>query len=369
MAAGNLAVDPVMQLATIGVLGVGAQWIAWRLRVPAIVLMLGIGLLAGPLLGVLDPKAALGDLMTPIISIAVAVILFEGGLTLNFHQLRDASQGVTRLVLVGAPLGWITSALALHYVAGVSWAVAAVFGGIMIVTGPTVIAPLLRQAKLSHRPAALLQWEAIVNDPIGALAAVLAYEVIVVSVAASTEGEAAVQLIIGLVVSSAAGVAGGYSIAQAFKRGWVPEYMKVPVLFVVLLGVFAGSNALLHESGLLAVTIMGVWLANANLPSYEELRLFKEHATVLLVSGVSSFWPPQLIWAQSWRLICAPWPLSRRSSCWRVQSRFTFPCWAQKFHVVSVHWWHSQARVGLCWSLWRDCLANGWLPWALQMVR
>ena len=286
MAAGNLAVDPVMQLATIGVLGVGAQWVAWRLRVPAIVLMLGIGLLAGPLLGVLDPKAALGDLMTPIISIAVAVILFEGGLTLNFHQLRDASQGVTRLVLVGAPLGWITSALALHYVAGVSWAVAAVFGGIMIVTGPTVIAPLLRQAKLSHRPAALLQWEAIVNDPIGALAAVLAYEVIVVSVAASTVGEAAVQLIIGLIVSSAAGVAGGYGIAQAFRRGWVPEYMKVPVLFVVLLGVFAGSNALLHESGLLAVTIMGVWIANANLPSYEELRRFKEHATVLLVSGV-----------------------------------------------------------------------------------
>jgi NhaP-type Na+/H+ or K+/H+ antiporter len=117
MAAGNLAVDPVMQLATIGVSGVGAQWVSWRQRVPAIVLMLGIGLLAGALLGVLDPKVVLGDLMTPIISIAVAVILFEGDLTLNFYQPRDASRGVTRLVLVGAPLGWITSALALHYVA------------------------------------------------------------------------------------------------------------------------------------------------------------------------------------------------------------------------------------------------------------
>jgi NhaP-type Na+/H+ or K+/H+ antiporter len=117
MAAGNLAVDPVMQLATIGVSGVGAQWVAWRQRVPAIVLMLGIGLLAGSMLGVLDPKAVLGDLMTPIISIAVAVILFEGDLILNFHQPRGASQGVTRLVLVWAPLGWITSALALHYVA------------------------------------------------------------------------------------------------------------------------------------------------------------------------------------------------------------------------------------------------------------
>ena len=104
MAAGNLAVDPVMQLATIGVLGVGAQWVAWRMRVPAIVLMLGIGLLAGPLLGLLDPKAALGDLMTPIISIAVAVILFEGGLTLNFHQLRDASQGLRAWFWWGHPL-------------------------------------------------------------------------------------------------------------------------------------------------------------------------------------------------------------------------------------------------------------------------
>ena len=105
----------------------------------------------------------------------------------------------------------------------------------MIVTGPAVIAPLLRQAKLSHRPAGLLQWEAIIDDPIGALAAVLAYEVIMVSVAASTGGAAAVQLIIGLVVSIAAGVAGGYGIAQALRRGWVPEYMKVPVLFSVLI--------------------------------------------------------------------------------------------------------------------------------------
>ena len=113
---------------------------------------------------------------------------------------------------------------------------------------------------------ALLQWEAIVDDPIGALAAV--------------------QLIIGLVVSIAAGVASGYGIAQALRRGWVPEYMKVPVLFTVLICVFVGSNAFLYESGLLAVTIMGVWIANANLPSYEELRRFKEHAMVLLVSGV-----------------------------------------------------------------------------------
>ena len=166
----------------------------------------------------------------------------------------------------------------------------------MIVTGPAVIAPLLRQAKLSHRPAALLQWEAIVDDPIGALAAVLAYEVIVVSVAASTGGAAAVQLIIGLVVSIAAGVAGGYGIAQALRRGWVPEYMKVPVLFSVLICVFVGSNAFLYESGLLAVTIMGVWIANANCPLMKSCAVSKNTPWFYWCQVCSCFWSPQLIW-------------------------------------------------------------------------
>jgi hypothetical protein len=171
-------------------------------------------------------------------------------------------------------------------VAGLSLEASAVFGGIMIVTGPTVIAPLLRQAKLQKRPAALLQWEAIVNDPVGALAAVLAFEVVLVLRTAASVGEAMQALAIGIVVATVLGIASGWGIAGAFRNGYVPEYMKVPVLFVVLLGVFAVSDAILHESGLLTVTIMGLWIANAGLPSYVELRRFKEHATVLLVSGV-----------------------------------------------------------------------------------
>ena len=166
------ALGPVMAFALVGGLGVGAQWLAWRLRMPAIVLMLVAGLVVGPGLGLFDPARDIGALMAPIIAIAVAIILFEGGLTLNFHSLADAAPGVRRLVVLGAPLGWLFSALALHYVAGLGWPASAVFGGILIVTGPTVIAPLLRQARLSRRPAQLLQWEAIVNDPVGALAAV-----------------------------------------------------------------------------------------------------------------------------------------------------------------------------------------------------
>jgi len=277
---------PAMVFALIGAIGVGSQWLAWRMRLPAIVLMLVAGIIVGPVTGLINPARDIGTLTGPMISIAVAIILFEGGLTLNFHKLRDAAEGVRRLVFVGAPLGWLLSTLALRYGAGLSWESSTVFGGILIVTGPTVIAPLLRTARLSHRPAALLQWEAIINDPIGALAAVLAFEVVVVLNASTTLGHAISELAIGIIVATALGVMGGVGIAQAFRRGFVPEYMKVPVLFAALLAVFAIADNVLHESGLLAVTIMGVVIANADLPSYEELRRFKEHATVLLVSGV-----------------------------------------------------------------------------------
>ncbi|MBJ3761852.1 sodium:proton antiporter [Maribius pontilimi] len=280
------ALSPVAAIALVGVLGVGSQWLAWVLRMPAIVLMLAAGIIAGPLLGIFDPARDIGPLYGPMISIAVAIILFEGGLTLNFHTLRDAAEGVKRLVFIGAPLGWLLSTLALRYGAGTTWETAAVFGGIMIVTGPTVIAPLLRSARLARRPAALLQWEAILNDPIGALAAVLAFEVVLVLRTAEQAGEAVFSLVSGILIACALGVAGGYGMAWAYRRAKVPEYMKVPVLFASLLAVFAVSNEILHESGLLAVTIMGVVIANANLPSYEELRRFKEHATILLVSGV-----------------------------------------------------------------------------------
>ena len=280
------ALNPVSAIALVGAIGVGSQWLAWQLRMPAIVLMLAAGVVVGPVLGLFDPARDIGPLYSPLVSIAVAIILFEGGLTLNLHNLRDAAAGVKRLVFIGAPLGWLLSTLALRYGAGTSWESAVVFGGLMIVTGPTVIAPLLRTARLSRRPAALLHWEAILNDPVGALAAVLAFEVVLVLHTAERVPVAMWSLAVGILTALVLGTAAGYGIAWAFRRAKVPEFMKVPVLFVTLLAVFAVSNAVLHESGLLAVTLMGIVIANAELPSFEELRRFKEHATILLVSGV-----------------------------------------------------------------------------------
>lgn len=284
---GGGGLNPIAAFALVGVAGIGAQWLAWRFRLPGIVLMLAVGLILGPATGIFIPRRDIGSLTGPMISLAVAVILFEGGLTLSFHQLADARPMVRRLVCLGVPFGWLFSTLVLVYGAGLGWAASLVFGGLMIVTGPTVIAPLLRQSRLVSRPAQILQWEAIVNDPIGALAAVLALEIVLVRQGSELGwGPAIATLAAGIGSAAALGLVGGWVLVVVFRRNLLPEFMKVPVIFVAVLAIFALADTLLHESGLLAVTIMGLVIANADLPSYTELRRFKEQVTILLVSGV-----------------------------------------------------------------------------------
>ena len=148
----------LFHLALIGILGIGSQWIAWRFRMPAIVVMSVAGLLIGPIFGVMVPEEDFGDLFQPIISMAVAIILFEGSLNLEFREIRGLAKPVFRIITLGAFLAWIFGSFTAYYVAGLSWAAAFVIGGLFIVTGPTVILPLLRQAKLKPRPAAILKW-------------------------------------------------------------------------------------------------------------------------------------------------------------------------------------------------------------------
>ncbi|MEW5728939.1 MAG: sodium:proton antiporter [Pseudomonadota bacterium] len=276
----------VTTIAVIGVLGIGAQWVAWRLRLPAIVLMAAAGLLAGPVLELVDPASDFGDLLRPLIAVAVAIILFDGGLSLKLREFREIKCAIWRLVLIGAPLAWVLTALAARHVAGLSWPVALLFGGILVVTGPTVIVPLLRQAKLSARPAAVLKWEGIVNDPVGALLAVLVYEV----VAHAGRGEdwtmVGLGLAAGAAVAAAIGIGGGRALALLFKRGAIPEFLKAPAMLCTVLVAFVAANALAEESGLLAVTALGITFGNARIASIEQMRRFKESIAILLVSGV-----------------------------------------------------------------------------------
>ena len=278
--------EQALVIALVGVFGIGAQWLAWRSGWPAIVLMLAAGFIAGPLLGIIEPDVVFGELLDPMISIGVALILFEGGLSLDFRELRSAGDGVWRLVVFGVPLGWLFGALACYYVAGLVWPVAILFAGILVVTGPTVVIPLLRQVSVAPRPSKILKWEGIVNDPFGALCAVIAYEYFRLSSDGATIIEVVPPMLIAVGLAGIIGYAVAWVIAFVFPRGFVPEYLKAPVLFVSVIATFVLCNMLEHEAGLLAVTVMGIALANLGLSSLRSIHPFKQNIAVLLVSGI-----------------------------------------------------------------------------------
>ncbi len=276
----------LFQVVMIGVLGIGAQWLAWHFRFPAIVAMSLAGLLAGPLFGILTPKDAFGDTFQIFISIAVAIILFEGSLNLNFKEIRGIGRPIVRIITVGAFIAWILGSFAAHYVAGLSWAVAFVIGGLFIVTGPTVILPLLRQAKLKQRPASILKWEGIIVDPLGALLAVFAFEIIVFLT--SEEVSAAILLFFFLssLLAAFIGWLTGVIVGWIFEKGYVPEFLRSPVVLSMVTACFMVTDEIKHETGLLAVTAMGIKLANMNISSFSDMRHFKENMSVLLMSVV-----------------------------------------------------------------------------------
>ena len=266
--------------------GVVAQWLAWRFRIPAIVILTAAGIILGPITGVLQPSESFGALLTPFVQLAVAVILFEGGLNLHLHELKDAGAGVRRLITVGPILAFGLGSGAAHFIGGLSWPVALVFGAITIVTGPTVIMPLLRHARLRPRTASVLKWEGIVNDPVGALLAVVLFEYFTLA----DSGASGIGLVTKMIETIiAAGVFGGlvgYLLGKAYPRGYFPEYLKGPAMLAAVLFVYAGANILHEEAGLVSATVLGLVMGNMNLPSIDELRRFKEYITVILVSGL-----------------------------------------------------------------------------------
>ena len=290
--AGGAGQSVIFACALIGALGVGAQWLAWRLQAPAIVLMSLSGLAVGPLWSVafgeplLNPQATFGDVFRPIVSLAVAVILFEGGLVLKFENLREAGAAVRRMIFIGGPLAWFLGAFAARYAAGLDWASAIVFAGVMVVTGPTVIIPLLRQSKLGGRPAQFLKWEGIVNDPIGALFAVAAFEFIRVASEGQSLFGAGVLIIVAASYGIVLGLLFGWIIAKAFREGWTPEYLKAPLILASIILCYTLAEMFQKEIGLIAVTAYGMTLGNSKLAGLTELQKFKEDIAILLVSGV-----------------------------------------------------------------------------------
>ena len=270
------------------ILGMAAQWLAWAVQIPAIVLLATAGILVGPVFGIMEPSEDLGGLLEPLIKLGVAIILFEGGLSLQWHELRQAAAGVRRLVSLNVLFMFVLGSTAAFYLGGLSLPVAMVFGAIGVVTGPTVILPLLRHARLRKRPASFLKWEGIINDPIGALLAVALFEYFTYTGSGGGNGweEMAVHLALGLALALALGVAGAWLMAEGLRRGHMPEYLKGPIALAGAIAVYIAANLYMEELGLMAVTIFGLVLGNRKLASISELRRFKEYIAVILVSAV-----------------------------------------------------------------------------------
>ncbi len=275
----------LLLLAGIGMVGVLTQWFAWWVKLPAILFLLLIGLLVGPVTGILDPDALFGELLFPMVSLSVAVILFEGSLTLRMSDIRGHGKVVSNLVSIGAAVTWLLVALSTHVFMEVSLGLSFLFGALVVVTGPTVIVPILRTVRPRSNLANILRWEGILIDPLGAILAVLVYTYII-----SDQGAVigSVLEVFGLLVlfGSLVGVFAALLVWYVFRQQWIPSYLRNVFTLTLVFTVFAVSNHLEHESGLLAVTVMGIMLANLPDIHLEDILDFKESLSLLLISGL-----------------------------------------------------------------------------------
>ncbi|MDC6365188.1 MULTISPECIES: cation:proton antiporter [Flavobacteriaceae] len=288
----------MLELAGIIILGIIAQWVAWRFKLPAILPLILIGLLVGPVATLYTEDGAKliepiwngtkglfpGDGLYYFVSLAISIILFEGGLTLKRSEIANVGPVITKLITVGTVVTFFGAGVAAHYIFGLSWQISFLFSALIIVTGPTVITPILRNIPLKKDVSAVLKWEGILIDPIGALVAVLVFEFISVGEGQAFTKTALIEFGKILLFGTTFGFTFAHALAFAIKKDFIPHYLLNVVSLSVVLLVFVESDLFAHESGLLAVVVMGMVLGNMNLPNLKELLYFKESLSVLLIS-------------------------------------------------------------------------------------
>jgi CPA1 family monovalent cation:H+ antiporter len=235
--------------------------------------------------GGVDPDDMIGTgLLLPVVSLSVAIIMFEGGMTLQLLDVRKSGGVVLRLVTVGVVVSWLLTWWLASSLLQMNSRLAALTGAILVVTGPTVIAPLLRFVRPSRKIASIIKWEGIVIDPIGAVLAVLVFEALFGVGPGEHWNVVAVSLTKTLLVGVGISVVTGLLLIQMLKRYWIADFLHNPVLLAVALGVFTVSNKIQTESGLVTVTLLGVILANQKSVSIRHVIEFKENLRVLLIS-------------------------------------------------------------------------------------
>lgn len=262
------------------ILAISAQWIGWKLKIPVIILLTLFGVTFGPVLNLIEPRAILGPLLPNFIELAVAIILFEGGMSLKIHEFKESSKGLLRLFSIAVLVSWLLGAISTKLLTNLSNSTSFLISSILIVTGPTVIIPALRQAKLSKKVANYLKWEGIINDPIGAMLAAL---VLQFELYRNSEFIFFAIIKIILIAISFAWIT-RYLLIKASQRALFPEFLKIPFFIGIVLTLFLISELLQKGSGLLTATFLGLFIGNINISSIKELRRFGESLTIFTVS-------------------------------------------------------------------------------------
>ncbi|MDY7106300.1 MAG: cation:proton antiporter [Actinomycetota bacterium] len=270
-------------LAAVVVVGVAAQWVATLLRIPTILLLLAAGVLAGPVSGVVVPRDLLGELLFPLVSLAVGVLLFEGGLGLQYRDIRDGQVALLRLITVGTLITWVIGWVAAAQLLDANRGVAALIGAVLVVSGPTVVLPLLRQARPREPSASILRWEGIIIDPIGATLAIVVLEAVL-----SNEGlgPSIGRIIATGVAGTVAGLVGAGIMIVMLERHLVADRLHNAFTLMVVVAAFEAANLLRPEAGLFATTVMGVALANQRRVPMRHIREFEEDLGTLILSGL-----------------------------------------------------------------------------------
>lgn len=282
----------LLYLAAVPLLGITAQWLAWRFRVPSILLLLAFGIGLGyfvrpdqALANLTGSSPAVGPrLLFPPVSLAVGIILFEGGLTLRFRDLKAGGRGLVRLVTIGAGVAWVGNAAAAWWLLEFDLRLASLLGAILVVTGPTVVGPLLRFIRPQRRVGSVAKWEGIVIDPVGAVLAVLVFEVQFTPTGPATLASAMAILLKTCLIGGVFGLVTAGLLARSVQRYWIPDYLQGVAFLAAAGAVFALSNALQREAGLVTVTVLGIALANQREISIRHVNELAEHLVVLLIS-------------------------------------------------------------------------------------
>jgi len=289
----------MLELAGIIILGIVAQWVAWKFKIPAILPLLLIGLLVGPIAAeflsddggkwiepIWNGEKGLfpGDGLYYFVSLAISIILFEGGLTLKRSEIKNVGPVITKLITLGSAITFFGAGVVAHYIFDLGWEISFLFSGLIIVTGPTVITPILRNIPLKKDISTVLKWEGILIDPIGALVAVLVFEFISVGGGGAFTKTALIEFSKILLFGTTFGFTFAHALAFSINKKLIPHYLLNVVALSAVLLVFVLSDIFAHESGLLAVVVMGMVLGNSNLANLKELLYFKESLSVLLIS-------------------------------------------------------------------------------------